>query len=163
MRNDLPDVRGWEVQAGDGEHVGEVRNLIVDRLAGRVRYLELELASVFADRDGGRRVLLPVGLAVLDENEDVVRVLTASATDVLGIEQYGGDGVTREYEVQVRRTVFGALSLPASCRRSAPRRPKPRTPHSTSTQPMTSGACCRAAVAAITTRTSPGWRVSAAR
>ena len=39
----LPDVRGWTVVGGDGAVIGRVVELLVDRQAGRVRYLECEL------------------------------------------------------------------------------------------------------------------------
>ncbi len=107
----LPDVRGWNAEAADGEVVGTVRDLIVDRAAGRVRYLELELSPAFADRTG-HRVLVPVGLASADESEDIVRVLTVTSGSVRSLEAYTGGAVTRNYEVQLRRSVLGALELP---------------------------------------------------
>ncbi|MHB1225176.1 MAG: PRC-barrel domain-containing protein [Gemmatimonadaceae bacterium] len=108
----MPDVRGWDVEAADGEVVGEVRELIVDRAAGRVRYLEVELAPTFAGREG-RRVLVPVGLASVDSDDDVVRVLTVTSGAVSGLEAYVGGRVTRAYEVSLRRGVLGAVELPA--------------------------------------------------
>lgn len=108
----MPDVRGWDVEASDGEVVGEVRELIVDREAGRVRYLEIQLAPGFAGHVG-HRVLVPVGLASADADEDVVHVLTVTSGDVRGLEAYAGGTVTRAYEVYLRRSVLGALELPA--------------------------------------------------
>lgn len=108
----MPDVRGWDVESADDEVVGEVRELIVDRAAGRVRYLEVELAPEFAGRTG-HRVLVPVGLASADSDRDVVKVLTVTSGEVGRIEAYGGGGVTRAYEVSLRRSVLGARELPA--------------------------------------------------
>lgn len=108
----LPDLRGWNAEAADGEVVGRVRDLIVDRAAGRVRYLELELSPAFAAR-AGHRVLVPVGLASADASDDVVRVLTVTSGAVRSLEAYTGGAVTRGYEIQLRRSVLGALELPA--------------------------------------------------
>ncbi len=41
-----PDVRGWEVVAGDGRRIGKVEDLLVDTAAMQVRYLAVAL-----DRD----------------------------------------------------------------------------------------------------------------
>ena len=38
-----PDVRGWEVAGGDGLRIGTVNDLLVDTVAGKVRYLDIEL------------------------------------------------------------------------------------------------------------------------
>lgn len=38
-----PDVRGWEVSGGDGLRIGIVNDLLVDTVAGKVRYLDIEL------------------------------------------------------------------------------------------------------------------------
>lgn len=108
----MPDVRGWGVEASDGEVVGEVRELIVDRAAGRVRYLEVELSPAFAGREG-HRVLVPVGLASADSDDDVVRVLTVTSSTVRSLEAYAGGRVTRAYELSLRRGVLGAVELPA--------------------------------------------------
>ena len=38
-----PDVRGWEVVGGDGVRIGTVNDLLVDTVAGKARYLDIEL------------------------------------------------------------------------------------------------------------------------
>jgi hypothetical protein len=38
-----PDVRGWEVAGGDGLRIGTVNDLLVDTVAGKVRYLDIEI------------------------------------------------------------------------------------------------------------------------
>ncbi|HEY0513164.1 MAG TPA: PRC-barrel domain-containing protein [Thermoanaerobaculia bacterium] len=45
-----PDVRGWRVLGADGKAIGEVDELLVDREALRVRYLDVTLdSSLFGD------------------------------------------------------------------------------------------------------------------
>lgn len=38
-----PDIRGWEVAGGDGRRIGEVNDLLVDTVAGKVCYLDIQL------------------------------------------------------------------------------------------------------------------------
>lgn len=90
-----PDPRGWSVRARDGRKVGEVKNLLVDRQALRVRYLEVELdEGVLTDsrrdhttgRDRDDRLIhVPVEQARLDDDQDDVRLnLDAAALGALG-------------------------------------------------------------------------------
>ena len=111
VNSEMPDVRGWPALSSDGERVGSVRELIVDRLAARVRYLELELTG---DMGGtaGERILVPIGLTILDPDEDAVRVLTVTAGSVRKVERYDGAALTRSYEMRLRRSVLGASELP---------------------------------------------------
>lgn len=90
-----PDPRGWDVTSRDGRTIGEVKNLLVDRQAMRVRFLEVALAD---DLDGAVRkshvtgrerddrfVHVPVERARLDDDHDTVRVdLDAAAITGLG-------------------------------------------------------------------------------
>lgn len=75
----LPDVRGWTVVGGDGAVIGRVVELLVDRQAGRVRYLECELME---GGEGRGRLHVPVGLAHARGDRDEVEVPTISATSV---------------------------------------------------------------------------------
>ena len=111
VNSDMPDVRGWSALSSDGERMGSVRELIVDRLAGRVRYLELELTGEMGGTPG-ERILVPIGLTILDPDEDAVRVLTVTAGSVATVERYDGEELTRSYEMRLRRSVLGASELP---------------------------------------------------
>lgn len=90
------DPRGWSVYSQDGQKLGEVKELLVDTAAMKVRYLEVEL-------DGDeRRVLFPVGTARLDDSDDRVFV-SATAASVSGLPAYtSGGAVSREYENSLR-------------------------------------------------------------
>lgn len=111
INSELPDVRGWRALSADGVTVGRVRELIVDRIAGRVRYLELELTGELGDRPG-QRILVPVGLTALDPHEDAVRVLTVTAGNVRTVQRYNGGTLTRSYEMELHRSVLGASEIP---------------------------------------------------
>ncbi|HET9226156.1 MAG TPA: PRC-barrel domain-containing protein [Thermoanaerobaculia bacterium] len=51
-----PDVRGWEVVGGDGVRIGSVNDLLVDTVAGKARYLDIELDTALYrhEADGHR-------------------------------------------------------------------------------------------------------------
>ena len=70
-----PDVRGWDVTLGDDTKVGEVDDLIVDRSAMKVRYLDVDLDKSTLSLDSDRHVLVPIAAAQLDtdDNEVVLR------------------------------------------------------------------------------------------
>jgi len=103
------DPRGWDVYSLDGELLGEVKQLLVDVAALKVRYLDVELTREVIDRDN-RRVLFPVGTARLDERLDRVFVDAATAT-LSAVPAYASDGtgpVSRDYEKAVLSTVSPA-------------------------------------------------------
>lgn len=101
------DPRGWDVVA-EGTKVGEVDELIADLSVMKVRYLEVELDDELAGtRD--RHVLIPVGAARLDDDNDRV-LLDGLARDALvGLPAYrAGDPITRDYENSLRESMIGA-------------------------------------------------------
>ena len=101
-----PDVRGWDVKSDDGRKIGEVKELLVSPSERRVRYLCVRL-----DRDvaggGNREVLVPVGVARLDDRNDDVLIPASSVGAFQGIDNYTGGAPTRDYESSLRNR-FGA-------------------------------------------------------
>jgi hypothetical protein len=97
-----PDVRGWRVDAVDGTEIGKVHELLVDLDAMRTRYLDVRLTSEVAVAPEDRDVLVPVGAANIEQDNDVVRIpLTAERVGLLPPYLHGP--VTREQEYEVRR------------------------------------------------------------
>jgi hypothetical protein len=106
------------VKASDGRKVGEVADLIVDTGAMKVRYIELKLDEEVAEeasRPGDdlnprseplRHVLVPIGAARLDDDNDEVR-LSRRATEIAGIPAYERGGMSRDYEREVLRRCAG--------------------------------------------------------
>lgn len=86
LRPDAPDVRGWPVEGGDGVVLGLVAELLVDRGAARVRYIEIALESETA---GARRALVPIGLALVSRDRDVIIVMELPDHDELRDESPG--------------------------------------------------------------------------
>ena len=102
VHHDDPDVRGWKLQLDNGDVVGTVDNLIVDKALRKVRYLEVRtddaFASTYRDRatyldtdyhDGYKEgsdelVVVPVGMVRLDYSSKTCKVSGVTA-DYLGL------------------------------------------------------------------------------
>lgn len=116
VASDDPDVRGWDIVARDGRKIGDVHDLLVDTVAMRVRYLDVELdrellagaPAVPGMAHTGmlgehRHVLVPIGTARLDEDHDRVYVDTLDSHDVAVLPPYDHTAFSREYETGVRQ------------------------------------------------------------
>lgn len=103
-----PDVRGWTVRGSDGKPFGEVYELIVEVDALKVRYLDVELSADLHINERDRHILLPIGVAALDEEGDNVFVPSLTSDSVLDYPPYNEIQITREYEEAMLR----ALNLP---------------------------------------------------
>jgi sporulation protein YlmC with PRC-barrel domain len=101
-----PDVEGWNVVASDGPFVGRVEHLIVDRLAMKVRYLEVGLEDLVDEERDPRDVLIPVDYVNLDEPRQLVRIRTIPSVRIAGLPTFGGFPLEPEYEQRLE-THFG--------------------------------------------------------
>lgn len=101
-----PDVRGWDVVSADGARIGEVDDLLVDTAALKVRYLDVEVDDdlLRGDRDRERHVLVPIGYARLDRDDNRVVVDSLQSADVTNLPEYRQQPITRDYEASVRST-----------------------------------------------------------
>jgi uncharacterized protein (TIGR02271 family) len=108
-----PDVRGWDVQAADGRKVGKVDSLIVDAAAMQVRYLDVKLDKKALNLDEERHVLIPVGGARLDDDNDRVLLGTATAASLAELPPYTHGAIDRDYETNVRRGFDKSFTPPA--------------------------------------------------
>lgn len=97
-----PDVRGWDVMGSDGRRVGEVKNLLIDTAAMKVRYLDVKIDDDLVDTDPQRHILIPVGYARLDRDDDRVYVDEISSADITSIPAYQHEPITRDYETSLR-------------------------------------------------------------
>lgn len=99
-----PDVRGWEVYGADGDRIGAVDNLLVDTTAMKVRYLDVDLDDDLVGADRDRHVLIPIGYAQLDEDDDRVIVDRLRTAELGSLPAFTHEPVTRDYEAEVRRS-----------------------------------------------------------
>jgi uncharacterized protein (TIGR02271 family) len=61
------DPRGWGVVAGDGTWLGSVSGVLVDRVSGQPRYLEVAMDPSVARQPGGRPAYIPAAEARMDD------------------------------------------------------------------------------------------------
>jgi photosynthetic reaction center H subunit len=97
-----PDVRGWDVVASDGQKIGDVKDLVADTSAMKVRYLDVELDSDYRRTDDESRVLVPIEHARLIEDDDVVRLDAVASHQARDIPSHRGT-FDREYEGRITR------------------------------------------------------------
>lgn len=98
-----PDVRGWNVMGADGRKIGEVDNLLIDTAAMKVRYLDVDLDDELIEASADRHVLIPIGYARLDEDDNQVFVQEMKSADVMGLPEYTHGPVTTDFETDLRR------------------------------------------------------------
>jgi uncharacterized protein (TIGR02271 family) len=102
-----PDPRGWDVIA-NGTKVGEVDKLIADLSALKVRYLDVELDDDFAGTKD-RHVLIPIGAARLDDDNDEVLLQGMTREALIGLPAFAANTpITRDYENSLRVRMTGA-------------------------------------------------------
>ena len=100
-----PDVRGWTVRGGDGQALGLVYELIVEPEALKVRYLDVELDARFHRREHENHILLPIGVAALDADDDNVFVPALNVESVLTYPAYTEIQISREHEEAMLRAL----------------------------------------------------------
>ena len=115
------DIRGWDVKDIDNRVIGKVDNLLVNKDAKRVVYIDVEVdhsiidashdpysssgnneVREFINKDGENHIIIPIGL--LDVNSDLKQVFTRTVdyTTFSKTKRYRkGDRLERAYEVQV--------------------------------------------------------------
>jgi sporulation protein YlmC with PRC-barrel domain len=101
-----PDVRGWRVFSAEGVKFGKVNELIVDPDEMKVRYLDIEVDKGVEGVTDDRHLLVPVGVASIDEKDDKVFIRTVQTVSLLKTPPYKGGVVTRDYEDELRQSYF---------------------------------------------------------
>src|SRR5690606_10334499 len=92
--------------SGDGKKIGKVKELIVDPAEMRVRYLDIKINEGLEGVSDDRRMLVPIGVASLDEKDDNVFIKTMETVTILKYPQYSGGEITRDYETTVRQSLI---------------------------------------------------------
>lgn len=111
-----PDARGWKVIGADGERIGKVKDLIVDPQALKARYLAVEVDHKLFNEDYDRHLLVPIGAATLDREDNKVFVPFIDRNSIAGYPVYQGGQITEEYEYAVREAILGPDNQNASNR-----------------------------------------------
>jgi hypothetical protein len=91
LAEDYPDIRGWDVIDAEGRTIGSVGHLLVSKREERVVYLDVEIDKAvlqfdrdaldnptdegvrgFIDSDNEEHLIVPIGVATLDEERHKV-------------------------------------------------------------------------------------------
>ena len=102
-----PDVRGWDVVDERGDKIGEVDDLIVDPNMMKVRYLDVIADDELSVGNGERHLLIPVGAAQLNDDDDEVRLHGIDKITLKQYPVYQGGPITYDYEHTLRETLHG--------------------------------------------------------
>lgn len=92
-----PDIRGWDVKSSNGKKIGEVEELILDAQKKKVRYMVVDLDDNELELDD-RRVLIPIGLAELDKEDDDVLLRSVTAEQLRALPKYDEENLDEEAE-----------------------------------------------------------------
>ena len=96
-----PDIRGWKVLNSNEVTIGKIKELLFDVYSKKVRYIIVEL-------DGkplnllSRDVIIPVGLAELDQTENLVYLPDVTVGHLATLPEYKKDKVTFKTERDIR-------------------------------------------------------------
>lgn len=97
-----PDIQGWDVRDSDGNKIGEVDELLFNPQSRKVRYVILHMENNDLDLEDGR-VLIPIGVAELDERRDIVIIPQITRAQILALPLYEhGREINSDTEAQIR-------------------------------------------------------------
>src|SRR5215204_1196567 len=116
-----PDIRGWDVKNEQGQKIGEVEELILDAQLRKVRYMVVDLDDNDLDLDDldDKEVLIPIGLAQLDKEDDDVIVPSLSTDQLLSLPDYDDDNLTPDVERTIS-SVLGRAGISGTANVSSP-------------------------------------------
>ncbi len=123
VASDYHDVRGWDVIDAENRYVGKVTNLLVNKQAERVVYLDVEVDKSlieagyetykipaskgvhgFLNNDGDDHLIIPIGMATLNvEEEKVLTDQIDSSTFAKARRFSSGSTIDHDYELALFR------------------------------------------------------------
>lgn len=116
-----PDVRGWHIKDRENQTIGKVDNLLVNKNTERVVYLDVEVdksiiddqhqpyqnsakegVHEFVNKDGENHVIVPIGMARLDKDNNCIMTNEISRDTFARTNRFRkGENIDREYEIYV--------------------------------------------------------------
>ena len=97
-----PDITDWEVMNEQGEKIGDVDDVLFDNESRKVRYIIVDMEINTLMIENPYQVLIPIGLAKIDEVESQVIITNVSVKQLNELPKYESDRVTPEYEISIR-------------------------------------------------------------
>jgi stress response protein YsnF len=106
-----PNIKGWTIKNPQGQTIGEVDELIFDVQSRKVRYMVVDLEDSVLDLEP-RDVLVPIGLAELNEDDDDVILPNVTVEQLRALPAYEKNRIDRDTETSIR-SIFGGLGAAA--------------------------------------------------
>ncbi|WP_158827944.1 DUF2382 domain-containing protein [Mucilaginibacter lacusdianchii] len=102
-----PNIKGWDVKNEQGQVIGEVDELLFNPATQKVRYIVLDTDANDLALEA-RKVLIPIGVAELHENDDDVIVPYATKERLETLPAYTGNELTAATETAILTAFSGA-------------------------------------------------------
>jgi uncharacterized protein (TIGR02271 family) len=101
-----PNIKGWTVKDASGQKIGKVDELIFDKQSQKVRYLVVDLKGKMFDMED-HDVLVPIGLAELDEKDDDVILPNITSEELRLLPVYEEGRIDSDMESRIRNVLSG--------------------------------------------------------
>lgn len=131
VARDYSDVRGWEVRDANDRIIGKVDHLLVNKIAERVVYLDVEVdeklieeghntyqvrvsdgVHEFLNKDGENHLIIPIGMAVIDERNKLVSTNQIDSSTFAKTKRFRkGDVLDFDYELNTFRHYRGDANI----------------------------------------------------
>lgn len=131
VANDYSDVRGWEVKDANNRTIGKVDHLLVNKIAERVVYLDVEVDETlieegfntyqtrvsdgvheFLNKDGENHLIIPIGMATIDDKNNLVTTNQIDSSTFAKVKRFRkGDVLDFDYELKVFRHYRGEANI----------------------------------------------------
>jgi len=101
-----PNIKGWDVKTDSGQSVGDVDELLFNPQSRKVRYIVLDTdANDFSLE--ARKVLVPIGIAELHEDDDDVILPNVTAEQLSALPAYEEGTLNADTETNIRNIFAG--------------------------------------------------------
>lgn len=127
VADDYCDVRGWDVIDAENRNIGKVTNLLVNKKAERVVYLDVEVDKTliedgyntyqvpasegvhgFLNKDGDDHLIVPIGMVGLDKENKNVRTDQINYKTFAKARRFNKvDFINTDYELLIFRHYLG--------------------------------------------------------
>lgn len=101
VSKDDADIRGWDVVTSDKKRIGKVHELVVDTVAMKVRYLDIDVDGSILETKKNSHILVPIAGAQLDDDDNRVYLEQISLTEVTALPPFDHRPITREFESNI--------------------------------------------------------------
>ena len=101
-----PDIKGWDVKNDSGEVIGDVEELLINPQTQKVRYMVVDTDANDL-RLEARKILIPIGVAELHEDDDYVVIPQITAAHIEQLPNYERGALSAEHETQTRDMFSG--------------------------------------------------------